>query len=186
MTCLVAVHYGLSAQHLGTARAEGGRCCPGGWQGAGRVCATPPRELEFLPGRCGRSSHALQRVPRLPWEWRCSTRRRGGRQGCSSPTCSLARAGIGGCAWQLTITMPRARSSPNPPPDFTPSLAGGRGRGWGWRRHQGKAPPYRPLPLQPRYPSATRAVPRGLVLPQALRHVPAVPSVRLSVRPSAS
>lgn len=92
--------------------------------------------------RAGRSSHTLQRVPWLPWEWRCSTRRRGGR-GRAAPHPPAAWRGqeSGGSAWQLGITMPRARSSPNPPSKFTPSLAGGMGTGMGMEEAPRKSPP---------------------------------------------
>lgn len=186
MTCLIAVHYGLSEQHLGTARAEGGQCCPGRWRGTGWVCATPPRELEFLPGRCGPGARLTP----------CSVCR-----GC--PGNGVAQRGGEEAGAGLLLTHPQpgegrnrgehlaarnndAKSKELPKSSFEihPQLGRRNGDGDGGGAKE-KPPPYRRLALQPRYPSATRAVPRGLVLPQPLRHVPAVPGVRPSIRPPA-
>lgn len=110
-----------------------------------------------------------------------AARRQG--QGCSSPTRSLARAGIGGERLAARNNDAKSEELPKSSFEIHPQLGrrNGDGDGDGGGAKE-KPPPYRRLALQPRYPSATRAVPRGLVLPQPLRHVPAVPGVRPSVR----
>lgn len=139
----------------------------------------------FFPDAAGRAlvSHpAACAVVALGMALLNAAARRQG-QGCSSPTRSLARAGIGGERLAARNNDAKSEELPKSSFEIHPQLGrrNGDGDGDGGGAKE-KPPPYRRLALQPRYPSATRAVPRGLVLPQPLRHVPAVPGVRPSVR----